>query len=104
MIERVDKITLGMDKSDVLDELGSPNRSLRKDSQDIWVYNINLENSVEVREIAFKNGFVNYVGNPRTATKKSLSQEEASVILEKELKKDTKTPHNFVDVNSDGSF
>ena len=105
MTERFNKIELGMDKTDVLDEVGSPNRSLRHDQQDVWLYNFQTDNSAEQREISFKNEFVSYVGEPRPRNEppKVKSEEEAAAVLDKEIKKPKKNSE-FRDVKDDGSY
>lgn len=109
MIDRFSKIELGMDKTDVLDELGSPNRTFRQDQQDIWIYSFQTDNSVEQREVSFKNEFVSYVGEPhvRNEAPKKKSEGEAAAVLEKEIKKKNKPSpkvNDYKDVKEDGSF
>lgn len=106
--ERFSRIELGMDKTDVIDELGSPTRSFRRDSQDIWIYQVPSESDTVSKEISFKNGFVNYVGETRVRERSSSgaaqTPEEAAKVLESEIKKSPKTSPSFKDINEDGSF
>lgn len=104
-MSRFDKVNLGMDKTDVIDELGSPNRSYHADEEDVWLYSIHTETSVEQREISFKDGFVSYIGEPQSRAKTSnvKSEEQAAAVLEKALKKDKKSP-DYKDIKDDGSF
>ena len=107
--ERLARIDLGMDKTDVIDELGSPQRSFRSEEQDIWIYRSFSEDAIELREIGFKDGFVNYIGDPRDRNKAPTppaSQEEAAQKLEHELKpvKQEKAAPQFHNVNEDGSI
>ncbi len=88
MVERFDKVELGMDKTDVIDEVGSPNRSLRSNDQDIWIYTFHTPDTIEQREVCFKDNVVSYVGTPRPRNEhpKIKSEEEAAAVLKKELK------------------
>ncbi len=109
MVERFSKVELGMDKTDVLDELGSPNKSFHQNEQDIWIYSFQTDSTAEQREISFKNEFVSYVGEPRPRNEspKKKSEQEAADTLEKEIKKNKKVPtkdSEYKDINEDGSF
>lgn len=97
-----------MDKTDVIDELGSPTRSFRRDSQDIWIYQIQTESGMTSKEVSFKNGFVNYTGETRVRERPTSgaakTPEEAAKVLESEIKKSPKAAPSFKDLNEDGSF
>lgn len=71
MVERFNDLELGMDKTDVLDEVGSPNKSFRQNELDIWLYSFQTDATIEQREINFKNEFVSYVGEPRPRNESS---------------------------------
>lgn len=78
-----------MDKSDVLEEVGSPLRTYRLNDQDVWLYNFQTEDTLEDREISFKNSFVTYVGAPRPRDQKSSikTEEDAQEQIKSELQK-----------------
>ena len=55
----------GMEKGEVLEKLGSPSRTDRQDSNDIWIYKFYNEDHVPTEKVViFQNGTVSYVGLP----------------------------------------
>lgn len=61
---QIDKITIGMDKDQVLDEIGDPKRTFRSNSQDHWIYVYFEENNEWRRQVDFRDGKVFKVGRP----------------------------------------
>lgn len=123
-IENLDKVTVGMDKAQVLDVTGfGPAQSERKAGQDRWIFEIfpSRTESVSVsKEVRFQDGKVIYVGDVQkpsitaeqqdklNATAKndnvniedSLKREgrKQSVDLKQELSKDMPKKQNFEEI------
>jgi len=76
-IDRYNKIEKGMDKDQVLDLVGSPTTTFRKDSKDFWIYNFYSENNKSTKELQFQEGKLTYLGDK---TKPEISAEEQDVI------------------------
>lgn len=104
--DRFANILPGMDKSAVLEELGSPLRSERKSGQDVWYYNFHSDQTVDEFEVVFSDGAVVYAGEPQQPKAPTLkTEEEAAQILEKEIKGTTPKPTpNYKEIKEDGSF
>jgi outer membrane protein assembly factor BamE (lipoprotein component of BamABCDE complex) len=100
-------IESGMDKSEVIDKVGSPNRSYRKDEQDIWLYRVHEEDESHLHEITFKDGHVVYTGPERDLSPKKgaslRSTEEAQEELRRKLQPNKK-PKEFKDIKEDGTY
>lgn len=60
------KSQLGMDKGQIIDILGDPNRKERKDGRDWWYYIIYENNYNYERMVVFENGKVIYSGRVTT--------------------------------------
>lgn len=106
--DSLSKIESGMDKSDVIDRTGSPNRSYRHDEQDIWLYRVQDDGRTYFHEVSFKEGRVVYSGEERDLKEKKgssglRSSEEAQELLRQKLKPNKK-PVEFKDVKDDGSL
>lgn len=87
----IEKIKVGMDRSDVLDIVGSPNHVDRQRQPHIWKYNIVKGSQMEVKEIHFLGHNVSYVGDPKAREpipqeKLDLSKEEKRVLNPKTKK------------------
>lgn len=63
-IKDFEKITLGHDKSDVIEFIGGPTWSDRRDGFDRWNYIIFQDGVRLEREIRFYEGIVAYIGEP----------------------------------------
>jgi outer membrane protein assembly factor BamE (lipoprotein component of BamABCDE complex) len=63
-LEKFDSLKVGMDKDDVLSEVGSPKTTLRRSSTDRWLYSIYDQNKSNEREAHFINGVLTYKGQP----------------------------------------
>lgn len=59
-----EQLALGMLKGDVLETLGSPVRSTRKNSIDKWYYYMEPENPKSLKVLHFKNSRLAYKGDP----------------------------------------
>jgi len=106
--ESLDKIETGMDKSEVIDKAGSPNRSYRQNEQDIWLYRIHDDESSMLHEVAFNAGRVIYTGPERDQLSKKGSiglktKEQAEEELRQKLQPNKKIKQ-FKEVKEDGSF
>lgn len=77
-----DKIKTGMDRSDVIDQIGSPLKSGWKNGTEIWVYRFYGDGQWIFREVHFKNDFVSYVGGK---TMQTLTVDEKKKKLEEEI-------------------
>ena len=93
-----------MDKTDVLEEVGGPNRSFRRSGEDIWIYDLPADVGFDRREVGFKESVVNYVGEVRTPipVKPAQSNDEANKRIKEEV--GTQPAHDFKEVKDDGTF
>lgn len=106
--ESLDKIESGMDKSEVIDRVGSPNRSYRKNEQDVWLYRVHDDDTSNLHEITFVDGRVTYTGAERDPTEKPnnvgmKTKEQADEELRRKLKPKKKIKE-FKEIKEDGSF
>lgn len=69
----VDRIQVGMDKDQVLRELGNPQQTYRRHGKDHWIYSFHESDQELIRTVSFANGQVVRVG--ATQPKVSLEQE-----------------------------
>ncbi len=76
-IDRYNKIAKGMDKDQVLDLVGSPKTTLRKESKDIWVYDFYSEDNLSTKELHFQEGKLTYLGDK---TRPEVSAEQMDLI------------------------
>lgn len=84
--ERFNKISLGTDKSEVIDSLGNPSDTQRSQSQDIWRYHFYQGHNRFDYFIYFSQGKVTNKIDPST------KQDEDKVLLDYEkLVKEKKT-------------
>ncbi|MEY4617330.1 MAG: hypothetical protein RJB66_2290 [Pseudomonadota bacterium] len=63
-IEDFNKVSLGYDKSDVLEIVGGPSWKDRRNGMDRWTYIIYQDGVRLERQIQFLDGIVNYTGEP----------------------------------------
>jgi outer membrane protein assembly factor BamE (lipoprotein component of BamABCDE complex) len=68
-IEDVKKVKRGMEKTDVMEILQSPYRVFRVNDTDVWVYRFRRNDFWESREIHFRDGIVQFSGEPLTREK-----------------------------------
>jgi outer membrane protein assembly factor BamE (lipoprotein component of BamABCDE complex) len=104
-IEDFSKISVGMDKTEVIDRIGSPIKSEMFHGIEYWTYKLYSGPQPTIKEVHFKDGIVTFSGDPiPDAEKKSISvktQKELKTELLKEKKK--KTTPVFKDVESSGN-
>lgn len=103
----LDELEPGLDKSQVIDQVGSPNRSFRRDNQDVWLYRVHDDEQTYLHELTFEESRLVYSGPERDQRARSglgtmKTKEEAEEVLRKKLKP-TKRPPNFKEVQEDGS-
>lgn len=68
-IEQFSKVKRGMEKTDVVEILDSPYRVFRVNDTDVWVYRFRKNDVWETREIHFRDGTVQFSGEPLTREK-----------------------------------
>lgn len=83
-------VKIGMDKTDVLDEVGSPRESYRHYGRDVWVYTFYLDKKMLIKQIEFESGRVVYAGDHKKRKKKVYKS--APIDPEPEAKKPKKKP------------
>lgn len=74
-IESFPKIKNGMQKGDVIELIGSPHKTERKDGVDIWQYTFYEREKPVAKIIYFKENRVSYAGAPLTEENFKSSQE-----------------------------
>ena len=62
MHQMMEKIEMGMGKSEVVEKLGSPNRTTRQEGMDKWFYSYDTDGHSRIDEIHFKDSKVIYIG------------------------------------------
>ncbi len=93
------EIKVGMFKTDVLDEIGSPLRSERIKNVDFWTYRYYTDQSEVLKEIQLENNFVIYTGDPTPRAKKKRVEKSKQKKLEDALKREKrKQKKNFQDI------
>ncbi len=63
-LEKFDSLQEGIDKDQVLSEVGSPNSSMRRAGKDRWIYRIYDQKLLVQREAHFSEGVLVYRGQP----------------------------------------
>lgn len=63
-VKEIDALQPGMDKSEVLERAGNPQRTFRESSQDHWIYVYYTDDKPVLRKISFQEGRVVKVGAP----------------------------------------
>jgi outer membrane protein assembly factor BamE (lipoprotein component of BamABCDE complex) len=63
-LKEISSIENGMNKSEVLDRAGGPQRSDRKGDEDQWIYIVPEHRRDVTKEVRFREGRVSYVGDP----------------------------------------
>jgi outer membrane protein assembly factor BamE len=86
MGDHFDQVKVGMEKHDVLMLMDSPQRTQRWQGKDRWTYIFYEDNSRIEKEVHFKEGIANYVGDtykpPVTAEEQDAINEKANRDLE----------------------
>ena len=62
MYRMIEEVEVGMGKSEVVEKLGSPNRTDRDPEMDKWIYTYDTDGDTGTSEIHFKKSKVIYVG------------------------------------------
>lgn len=57
-------VQLGMDKSEVLELIGGPSSTRRRNGEDVWQYDFYSNDQKSSKELRFKNNKVSYKGDP----------------------------------------
>ncbi len=92
-LKNFNKATVGMNKTQLLDKLGSPFMSDRKDGIDIWHYRYYEDNLKVYKEVRLKDNIVIYTGSLQNKKPTDLKEE-----LNKELKKLAPKKGDFIDI------
>ena len=84
--QQFEKLKVGMDKSEVLEVMGSPRRAERHQGTDHWTYKIYKDNRQDQKEIQFQDGKSTYLGEiikPKiSAEEQDRRNEESNLALE----------------------
>lgn len=67
------RVSVGMDKDQVLQVLGNPSRSKRVSGSDRWSYDEYVDGSKQVLQVYFQNGRVRFVGTDEAFEKSLLT-------------------------------
>ena len=62
-LKQYEKLRIGMDKSDVLEIMGSPQTISRHQSKDEWIYKFYRDQQWFEREVQFSDGKATYLGD-----------------------------------------
>lgn len=76
LMSRLDHVSPGMDKADILELNGSPWITRRKNSKDLWVYRYYSGDQEYHRQLTFENGKVIAITPPRKHPKETRGLEE----------------------------
>lgn len=64
-VENFSRVSVGMDKTDVLDKIGSPKFTEIRDGNLVWTYRFYEKDKVTEKEVEFnEKGFVHRLGDP----------------------------------------
>lgn len=82
------RVSKGMDKDAVLEELGNPSRSKRVDGADRWSYDQYTGDEKQVTHVYFKKGRVSFVGRDDELVKelKEMSMQKKNEPQEQEFR------------------
>ena len=83
--QRFDKINLGMDKTELLDRLGSPNYSEFKNGQNEWVYIYYVDNQAYAKRLIIENQMLTKIQDFKPQLNRTYSPDSSGKI---ELKKE----------------
>ena len=76
------KVTEGMKKDQVLDLLGSPLVSQRRQGNDSWIYQFYLDDEKIQKEIVFSEGSVTYAGDLKKKFEEQTEQPQVKKSVE----------------------
>ena len=95
--EAVESLLLGIDKSEVVEKLGSPNRVERHEGVDRWMYT--YKHTEKVLEVHFKDAKVIYRGPPKEdAVDQSLQDADNYKEYKRAIEKKHPKKGNFQDL------
>ncbi|MCB0355691.1 MAG: hypothetical protein KDD40_01720 [Bdellovibrionales bacterium] len=109
--QRINELTLGMDKSDILDFVGSPNSSRFKNGQHEWIYIYYEGDLQKAKKLWFKNNHLVLIedfdlqtqstASEMTAKNVNLSPKEANELKKAliEKKRAIKEEEGFKDID-----
>lgn len=63
-IQRIEGLTEGLEKTDVLAAVGGPQISKRWQGKDRWIYRLYADGATQIREVHFDRGVLVYAGPP----------------------------------------
>jgi hypothetical protein len=87
---KFNSISLGMEKGEVIEQLGSPKFSNRRQGVDRWIYHFYQYDKKMVKEIHFQEGKVIYLGDETEPTISAEEQDRINQELNKKLIKTSK--------------
>jgi hypothetical protein len=92
--QNLERISLGMDKTQVLDAAGNPKRTARKDSGDLWTYVYYVGDKHFERDVRFEQGHVVSVTsarevNPDAQKVDAVTQDYENLVNEAKAKKNS---------------
>ncbi len=90
-VRQFSKIKSGMEKSEVLDLMGTPWTTIRFHGKDRWIYVIYEEGVRSEREVHFLNGSSVYVGDAwkPEEVKTAVARDKSNEDLEKQMSEET---------------
>lgn len=100
MTRQFEKVHSGMEKNDVLELMGSPQRSQRFHGKDRWTYILYEDNKRSEKEVHFDNGVAVYVGDTwkpeaeKSAEAVDAKNEKTNVELDKLVKEEKDQARN----------
>ena len=86
MKQEFEDLKMGMDKTDVLDSMGSPAQSEIHNGVEYWKYVFYHKKKKMTKEVQFRDGLLIYKGEVTPDRDKKSIQRAKQKILEKELK------------------
>lgn len=97
----LDSIRPGMDKDEVLREVGNPKRTFRANSQDHWIYVYFVGEQEYARQIDFAQGKVVKVGRPvaKNSLEKQLENAESMEEFEAKAREQQRKSSKFKNID-----
>ena len=92
----LEKVQLGMDKTQVLDLAGNPKRTVRRDDGDLWTFVYYVGNQHYERDVRFSEGHVAVISvarevNPPAAQGEAVLNDYENLVQEAESKRASKS-------------
>jgi len=84
-LKQFEKLKVGMDKGEVLDVMGSPQRTLRWKGMDRWSYDFWQDDKLYNKEVHFNESISQYVGEAYKPEISAEQQDAANATANKEL-------------------